>query len=133
MRNMMKIRKLFGTAGEPFSIFLAGTGTIVKAIMSLSQEEISAPEHIDLRLAFMTLDWIRTGEIDPWECALCARSFSGLRQLACIAVIRRARGGPLTRDNPAITPAICHRCDSVSTYEMRRRIERTYGLSRMQE
>jgi hypothetical protein len=74
---------------------------------------------------------LRTKEIDPWECTLCAGRRSGLAKLSCFAVIEHARG--IGKDKPAIIAPVCGDCDRVSQEETKRQVAKRFGFPETQQ
>jgi hypothetical protein len=126
-----EIRKLIAK-DQPVNVYLIGAGIILHRILSIPKDQLMEPQYRPVRLAFSMFDRIRTGEITPWQCFLCAREFHGLAGLSVFALIERTLGDPLPT-KPAMVMPICATCDGVSTEETRRRVEQVYGLSKMQE
>jgi hypothetical protein len=60
-------------------------------------------------------------------CTLCKRDYSGLRVLSVLGVIDDPREAP-TPNKPAAMALVCTSCDSVSSEETRKKIERVFGL-----
>ena len=81
------------TAGKPAHLSLIGAGLMLPAILlgAIMAEEATAERH-RLRYAFMIWDRIRTGEYDPWACALCAREHSGLSKMSVLGLVEHAVG-----------------------------------------
>jgi hypothetical protein len=117
--------------GQPINVHLLGAGAIVLTIRSLTTKELMAPEQHAFRLAFQTLDRIRTGEIEPWQCFLCGAEHVGMQAISVMAVIERTLGEPRP-DKHGIVAPICYACDSVSTDETRRLIQEAFGLLDLQ-
>jgi hypothetical protein len=118
--------------GQPINLYLIGSGIILPTLLPLSDDERATPQYRPVRMVFSVFDRIRTGEIAPWQCFLCAREFYGPADLSVLAFIERTLGEPL-RTKPALITPICHSCDSVSTEETRRRVEEAFGLWQPQE
>ena len=118
--------------GQVIAVHMFGVGAIDHAVRSLTYEQLMAPERHTLRMAFETLDRIRTGEINPWECFLCHSRRSGMQRVSVMAVIERALGEPLP-DKPGIIVPVCHACDNVSAEDTRKRVEGAFHLSELQE
>ena len=129
--NAPEIRALL-EKGQPLNVHLFGAQSIIGAVRSKTFDEMMAPELHAFRLAFQTLDRIRTGEIAPWSCFLCGVDHAGVAAVSVMAVIERALGDP-TPQKPGIVGPICHACDSVSTEHTQRRVHRAFGLYAVQE
>jgi hypothetical protein len=105
-------------AGTPISVALLGAGLITQAAESgaleakLLAKEASTERHL-YRLAFSMWDRIRTGEHDPWECALCAKNYTGLPMLSVFAMIDHPRSAPVpTKPALMALPAACFPAES---------------------
>jgi hypothetical protein len=118
--------------GQPINVNLFGAAAILREICSRTFDELIAPERHAFRLAFQVFDRMRTGEIEPWQCALCGGEHAGLRRLSVMAIIERALGDPIPK-KPGIVAPICHACDSVSTEETLRQIQSRFGLYSLAE
>jgi hypothetical protein len=97
----------------------------------LLAKEATIERHL-YRLAFSMWDRIRTGEHDPWECALCAKNYTGLPMLSVFAMIDHPRSAPVPT-KPALMALVCQTCDSVSTEETERRINEMLGVHPTQQ
>jgi hypothetical protein len=118
--------------GQPINCWLIGAGYLMPKILAEGRAWFIAPEQHVFRYAFSTYNRVMTGEIDPWHCFLCQRKFSGLGGLSTFAMLERSIGNP-AQNKPAVAMMICHECDSVSTEETQRRVERAYGMIPVQE
>lgn len=118
--------------GQPINVHLFGRAAIINTIRSKTFEEVMVPELHAFRLAFQTLDRIRTGELDPWRCFLCGDDHRGMQPLSVMAVIERMLGDPQPK-KPGTVASICHTCDGVSTEETNRRVREAFGLCALQE
>ena len=118
--------------GQPVNVHLFGAMAIIDAVCSLTFDEMMVPELHAFRLAFQTLDRIRTGEIEPWRCFLCDVLHAGMPAVSVMAVIERALGDPIPK-KPGIVAPICHACDSVSTEQTQRLVREAFGLYALQE
>jgi hypothetical protein len=117
--------------GQLINVNLFGAAAIQREVLSRTFDELMAPERHAFRLAFQMFDRMRTGEIEPWSCALCAREHAGLRWVSVLAVIECALGDS-TLKKPGIVAPICQACDSASTAETVRRIQAAFGLYSLQ-
>jgi hypothetical protein len=123
--------------GTPMSVMLLGAGLITQAAQNgtlkakLFTKKATTERHL-FRNAFSIWDRIRTGEHNPWQCSLCARDYSGLQMLSVLAMIEQARGDPVP-SKPAVMALVCQSCDSVSTQETQRRIEKKFGFYSVQQ
>jgi hypothetical protein len=113
--------------GQLINVNLFGAAAIQREVLSRTFDELMAPERHAFRLAFQIFDRMRTGEIEPWACALCGREHAGLRWVSVLAVIERALGEPTPKKRGLVAP-ICLGCDSTSTEETMRRIQSMFGL-----
>jgi hypothetical protein len=129
--NTPEVRALLGK-GQPLNVHLFGAAAIIAIVYSKTFDELMVPELHALRLAFQTLDRIRTGEIEPWCCFLCNVGYADVAAVSVMAVIERALGDP-TPKKPGIVAPICHACDGVSTEHTRRRVNEALGLYGLQE
>jgi hypothetical protein len=122
-------------AGKPMSLILLGAGLIQETVRNgtlaakILAKQVTTERHL-WRYAFMAWDRIRTGEYDPWGCTLCGREYSGLQRLSVFGVIDDPRAAPLP-NKPAAMALVCTFCDCVSMEETQRRIEQTFGLTRV--
>jgi hypothetical protein len=120
------------TAGKPMSLILLGAGLILQAIQDgtlrakIMVKQTTTESHL-WHYAFMAWDRVRTGELNPWTCALCEHDYSGLQALSVFGVIDDPREAPLP-NKPALVALVCGPCDGVSSEETRRRIGQTFGL-----
>jgi hypothetical protein len=112
-------------------VHLIGAAVIAPPLLPLPDAELMQPQYRPVRMAFSMYDRICTGEIDPWQCFLCARPFSGLERLSVLAFIEGTLGEP-ARSKPAIVSPICQACDSVSTEHTLQRVRRAFGLMPLQ-
>jgi hypothetical protein len=117
--------------GQPINVNLFGAAAIQREVLSRTFDELMAPERHAFRLAFQTLDRMRTFEIEAWRCTLCGLEYKGLNGVSVMAVIERALGDP-TPKKPGIVAPICQDCDSASTEETVRGIQAAFGLSSLQ-
>jgi hypothetical protein len=118
--------------GQPINVHLFGALAIIYIVRSRTPDELMAHELHAFRLAFQTLDRIRTGEIEPWQCFLCGADHAGLSTVSVMAVIEWALGDPMPQ-KPGIVASICHACDSVSTEQTQQRVREAFGLYALQE
>jgi hypothetical protein len=79
--------------------------------------------------AFSVFDRVRTGELAPWHCFLCARELYGTPRLSVLAFIERTLGEPVPT-KPALVSPICRFCDSTNTEETRRRVDEELDRAR---
>ena len=121
------IRAMFGKEGSPINVALVGSGLIMAlAATGLIPIGVPGAEAAAVRRAFGLWDRIRTGELEPWPCALCERRHVGLDELSCIGVITPMDATPKT---PGIMLSVCQRCDSVSTEHTKHRITTMFPMT----
>lgn len=119
-------------AGTPLMVTLLGSGLIASALndgslrKKLMTKKVTHERHL-FRYAFPIWDRIRTGEMNPWQCTLCAKRFSGLAALSAFALLDHVRDAPLP-NKPGIMALICGACDSESTEQTKRQVFEAFGL-----
>jgi hypothetical protein len=78
------VRAMFATEGNPINVGLVGSGVIFACVMNGNFPfGVPGPEAAAMRRAFGLWDRIRTGELEPWPCALCGAQHAGLDDLSC--------------------------------------------------
>jgi hypothetical protein len=126
------IRLMGALPGTPMSVALFGARLIPRAIedgtmaAKLFDRRQSTDRHM-WRLMFGVWDRVRTGEIDPWQCNTCRKSYSGLAHLSVMALVDCARDKP-AKDKPGAIALICNTCDSISSEHTFDLVRRSFGL-----
>lgn len=123
--------------GTRVAVAMIGAGLIARGLRDgtlqakLQAREVTSERHL-LRNAFSTWDRVRTCEYSPWECVVCARTFSGLTSLSCLAIIDHPADPP-TPDKPALVCLVCAACDGVSTAATYDKLGQALGLMSVQQ
>lgn len=116
--------------GALVSIMLIGAGLIAQEVFTGGRRLLAKENSTEIhayRLAFGIWDRIRTGEYNPWQCSLCAKSYRGLALLSVFALIDDPRKPP-AKDKPGVMALVCHDCDCISTAETKLKVEKRFGL-----